>query len=199
MMLSKPHSPARTSANYSRQRHEDLTQNVGLYTLQEGEAKFNALDDLGLHRSLIHHVTNYVCQTTTDGSRCPTTEYGLTEAAFTSAELLKNTIHGMLSKFLLILNDIGAVASVIVCIYLITGLLRSLVAYLVNLHRLKVMHGCILSIFRWAWPEVMANRTYQTVMKNKEPYKKNKLGMVKRAVSVPDLFCMHDEAPPVPS
>ena len=157
--LPLPGRPLRTSLNYTQFRHQDLSQDAGIYTMSQATAKFEALEDIGLHKKLLSVITNSVCNNV-NRKDCAAPNTRLPFSAFAPRELIETTFNGLLSRFLHIMNDIGTVASILVAVYLLTGLIKSIIIYLLNFYSLFRLHGCNKNIFAWSVPEVMASRLY---------------------------------------
>ena len=159
MKLPLPGRPARTSMNFTRSRHEDLSKDAGIYTLSQATTKFETLENIGLHRRLLSVIANSVCNNV-DMKDCAAPNNRLPFSAFAPPELIVTTFNSLLSRFLHVMNEIGTVASILVAVYLLIGLIKSVILYLLNFYTLFRLHGCNKNIFAWSVPEVMASRLY---------------------------------------
>ena len=155
-----------SSFNFSQLHHKDLSLTVGLYSLRQSEAGFQALADLGLHRQVQRQIVHYVCHNLNE-PRCTSKPQYLSVSAFTPAHLIESSFHNLLSKFIHYLNELGLYTSIFVAVYLILGLFRGIIAYLGNVHELFKIHGWNPQILKWSCPEILARKIYRKLYKQK--------------------------------
>ena len=180
--LESPVDIPQSSFNFSQLRHEDLSSTVGLYSLRQSEAGFQALADWGLHQQVQRRIIHYVCHNINE-PRCASKNQYLSLSAFTPANLIENSFHNLFSKFMHYLNELGLYTSIFVAIYLVLGLMRGVIAYLGNVHELYQIHGWNPQILKWSCPEILARKIYRKL------YKK------RREMPEDNIYVAYDPAP----
>ena len=135
----------------------DLSTDVGVYSNLQAQMSFDSLNYEGFHQALMSSITTSVCRQHNPDLPCPTTSPQTQDyfESLTHVPTVQGAMKNYLSRFMKFLNIFGEVCSITVVIYILLGVLRTIVTYLCSLTILIRRHrNCNLVVCCKAIPEI---------------------------------------------